>query len=64
MGFFGLGAFGLMCYHMSLMISNQTTIEQLKNGNPVSLHAAAPRETGGTGCRLTLCALVRLCDSV
>jgi hypothetical protein len=34
-GFFGLGAFGLMCYHMSLMLSNQTTIEQLKSGNPV-----------------------------
>lgn len=33
-GFFGLGAFGLMCYHMSLMLSNQTTIEQLKSGNP------------------------------
>eukprot|EP00291_Cryptomonas_curvata_P018621 CAMPEP_0172162322 /NCGR_PEP_ID=MMETSP1050-20130122/6604_1 /TAXON_ID=233186 /ORGANISM="Cryptomonas curvata, Strain CCAP979/52" /LENGTH=275 /DNA_ID=CAMNT_0012832293 /DNA_START=165 /DNA_END=988 /DNA_ORIENTATION=- len=33
-GIFGLGAFGLMCYHMSLMFANQTTIEQLKSGNP------------------------------
>jgi len=33
-GLFGIGVFGLMGYHLNLMSTNQTTIEQLKNGNP------------------------------